>query len=470
MSDSLAWRSAVELAKLIRDRQISPVEVIEQSLSQIDRLNATIGAIVTRVDEAARREARQAEKAVVRGEPLGPLHGVPFTAKDLHLTAGVRTTFGSKLYEDFVPDWDQPIIASLKQAGAILIGKTNTSEFGLIPLAANALFGESHNPWNLERNTGGSSGGAAAAVCCGMGPIATGSDGGGSIRVPASFCGVFGIKPQMGRIPNVAFPRGWETLAHEGPLTRTVRDAALFLDVTSGIHPRDRRSLPVPEIRFLDACQGEVAGLKLAWCPRLGELPVEPEVMSVCKRAAERFEQLGCVVEEVQLELPDLTPAQQTIAICEAATAGEPRRVEWERVIYAPTRKMLPKSDHYTYKDLVKAHWARDEYWERISAVFERFDALLTPTAAITAPACGTLGPTEIEGRRTRALAWLAHCVPFNMTWQPAVSLPAGFSKAGLPVGLQIVGRPYDEATLFKLASSYEAAHPWAPLRPPIAS
>ena len=332
------------------------------------------------------KQARAAQAAVMRGDELPPLWGVPITVKDLHLTAGIRTTLGSKLFENFVPDWDQPIVERLKRAGAIILGKTNTSEFGLIPLAANALFGDSRNPWDVRRNTGGSSGGSAAAVACGMGPLATASDGGGSIRIPASFCGVFGLKPQMGRVPHVAYPRGWESLSHQGVLSRTVRDTALALDVLSGPHPQDRWSLPAAGRSFLAACTGECAGLRVGWSPRLGQLPVEPEVMTVCQRAAERFEQLGCQVTPLELDLPDLGPAQQTIVLCEAATGMQARRAEWEQTIFPPTRKMLPNADKLTYHDLIRAQWAREEYWERISPVFEQFDALLTPTAPITAP------------------------------------------------------------------------------------
>jgi len=468
MSESLCWLSAVEVAELIRTRQISPVELVEACLAQVDHYNDSVTAIITRCDQAARQQAAAAEKAVLEGAKLGPLHGVPFTAKDLHLTNGVRTTLGSRLYSDFVPDWDQPIVDRLKRAGAILLGKTNTSEFGLIPLAANSLFGESHNPWNLEKNTGGSSGGAAAAVACGMGPLATGSDGGGSIRVPASFCGVFGIKPQMGRIPNVAFPRGWESLAHQGPLTRSVRDAALFLDATAGLHPQDRRSLPNPTESFFSACEDDPQGLRLAWCPSLGQLPVDRQVHEVCQSAARRFESLGCQVEEVQLDLPDLTPAQQTIAICEAVTGMADRLSEWQEKIYPPTSRMIPKSERYRYQDLIQAQWSRDEYWETLGPLFATCDALLTPTVPIAATDIGTLGPQEIDGTPIRALAWLSHCVPFNMTWQPAATVPAGTSDEGLPIGLQIVARPYDERTLFRLAAAYETAFSGLFARPPL--
>ncbi len=461
--------SAVELAAAIRSRQVSPVEVVDAVLAQVERLNSRLTAIVTLTAEQTREQARAAEAAVMRGDALPPLHGVPLTIKDLHLTAGVRTTLGSRLFEDFVPDWDQPIVARLKQAGALPLGKTNTSEFGLIPLAMNAIFGDSHNPYNLDHNTGGSSGGAAAAVACGMGPLATAGDGGGSIRIPASFCGVFGLKPQMGRVPHLAFPRGWESLGHQGVLSRTVRDTALALDVLAGPHAQDRWSLPRPARTFLSACTGEARGLRIAWSPHLGNHPVEPDVLEVCAQAAARFEELGCRVTLVKLDLPDLCSAQQTIVLAEAAAAMRERRAEWEEKIFAPTRKMLPNSDRLSYDDVLQAHWAREKYYEQIGPLFEEYDALLTPTAPITATLNGTLGPREIAGQPIRALSWLGFCVPFNMTWQPAASMPVGFDNNKLPVGLQIVGRPHDEWTVLQLASAYEAAFPWAQNRPPIA-
>jgi len=468
MADELCWMTAEQLAAEIRTRAVSPVEVVEAMLARIEQLNPQLNAIVTLTADNARAQARAAEAAVVRCDDLPPLHGVPLTVKDLHLTAGVRTTLGSKLFEHFTPDWDQPIVERFKQAGAIILGKTNTSEFGLVPLACNSIFGDSHNPWRLDHNTGGSSGGAAAAVACGIGPLATASDGGGSIRVPASFCGVFGLKPQMGRVPHVAYPRGWESLSHQGVITRTVRDTALALDLLSGPHVKDRWSLPRPDRSFLSACTQDARGLRLAWSPRLGKLPVEPAVLARCQSAAEHFEQLGCHVTHVELDLPDLSPAQQAIVLCEAAAGMRSRRAEWEQVIYPATRKLLPNSDKLTYDDLLQAHWAREEYWEKIGPLFEEYDALLTPTVPITAPANGTLGPKVIDGQTVRALSWLGFCVPFNMTWQPAASLPVGFDDLGLPVGLQIVGRRHDEWTVLQLASAYEAAHPWADKHPTI--
>lgn len=464
----LCWASAVDLADMVRAGQVSAVEVLGAILAHVDRINPRLNAVVTRCDESAQRQAEEVDRAVARGESPGPLAGVPISVKDLHCLAGVRTTFGSKLFEHFVPSDDAILVRRLKAAGAVLYGKTNTAEFGILPLACNSIFGDTNNPWDLTRNSGGSSGGSAVAVVCGMGPLATASDGGGSIRIPASFVGAFGVKPHFGRVPHAAFPRGWENLSHQGPISRHVRDAARMLDVMAGPDDGDRWSLPATGESFESACGQPVTGLRLAWCATLGGQPVAPEVREVCQRAALRFEALGCRVDEIDIELEDLGKAQQVIVLCEAAAAYRDRRAEWEQVMFPATRKMLPNADALTFHDLMEAQWARERAWATLAPVFDRYAALLTPTAPITAPLNGTLGPKQIDGQAVRTLSWLGHCVPFNMTWQPAATIPAGFDGAGLPVGLQIVGRRFDESMLFRLASAYEAAHPWTNIRPPV--
>ncbi len=470
MSDEICWLSAIELASRIQAKEISPVESVEAALKQLDRLNQRLNAVVTRTDELARSQAKEAESAVLRGDALGPLHGVPLVVKDLHFTAGVRTTCGSELYADFVPEFDHPIVQRLREAGCILLGKTNTSEFGLIPLASSRLLGDACNPWSLQHNTGGSSGGSASAVVSGIAPLATASDGGGSIRVPASFCGAFGIKPQHGRVPHIHQPQGWESLAHQGPITRHVRDAARMLDVTSGPHSLDRWSLPKPQASFERACDQGVEGLRLAWSPGLGANPVEPDILEVCQASVDRYVELGCEVEQLDLDLPDMTSAQQTIVLCETLAAMGARLDEWKEVITPSMSRLPEKAAGFTISDLMEAHWARERYWEKISPVFEEFDALLTPVCGITAPENGILGPREIAGHKIRALGWLSFCVPFNMTWQPAASLPVGFDDTQMPVGLQVVGRRHDEATVFRLSAAYEDA--FGPLcqRPPVSS
>ena len=466
MPQGICWMSATEIADAVRRKRLSPVEVVDAVLAQVDHVNPELNAIITLTDELAREQARAAEQRVMRGEELGPLHGVPIAIKDLEETQGIRTTFGSKLYENHVPETDHIMVERLKRAGAIMLGKTNTPEFGLLPVTDNVLFGPTKNPWNLEHNTGGSSGGSAAVVASGMGPLASGSDGGGSIRIPSSFCGVFGIKPHLGRAAQLHFPAGWESLSCVGPIARSVRDAARMLDVISGPSSTDRWSLPSTGERFEEACTGDARGLRLAWSPDLGHVPVEPEVRQACAEAVRRIEKLGCSVSEVPLELEDLSWVLSVIVICETATSLEAQREEWEKVLFPPLHGFLVAEDQLTYKDLQRAHWRREQLMWELAPLFEEYDALLTPQMPVTAPKNGTLGPNEINGKPVGPLGWLGFTFPFNLTGQPAASVPIGFGDDNLPIGLQLVGRRFGEATLLRLASAYEAAYPWAERRP----
>src|SRR5438094_6295689 len=287
--DELVWRPAIELAALIRSKQISPVELTEAVLARIDALNPRLNAFCLVAHDLARRGAREAEIAVTKGEPLGALHGVPLSIKDVLLTRGLTTTGGSRLFEDFVPEEDALSVGRLKAAGAVLFGKTNTSEFGHKALTENPLFGVTRNPWDPTLTPGGSSGGAAAAVASGVGPLALGTDAGGSVRIPAAFCGVFGFKPSFGRVPDRAPFGGFERVGHVGPITRTVRDAAAMLDVVAGRDDRDPSSLPRESSSYLDACDAAVKGLHVAWAPDLGAAVVDPRVLAACENAAGVF-------------------------------------------------------------------------------------------------------------------------------------------------------------------------------------
>ncbi len=468
MSQEICWMSAIEIAEAVRTKSLSPVEVVDALLAQVERLNPELNAIITRSDELAREQARAAEQSVMRGEELGLLHGVPIPVKDLEETKGIRTTFGSKLYESYVPDHDHIMVERLKRAGAIVLGKTNTPEFGLLPLTDNTLFGPTKNPWNLEHNAGGSSGGSAAAVASGMAPLATGSDGGGSIRIPSACCGLFGIKPHMGRAPNLHFPPGWESLSCVGPIARSVRDAARMLDVISGPSAIDRWSLPSTGECFEKACTGDARGLRLAWSPDLGHVPVEPCVRQACEDGVRRIEKLGCSVTEVSLQLEDLSWVLQSIVICETVTSMEAQRAEWEKVLFPPLRGFLELEEKLTYKDLQRAHWRREQLVRELAPLFEQYDALLTPQMPVVAPRNGTMGPDEINGQPIGPLGWVGFSFPFNLTGQPAASVPVGFGRANLPVALQLVGRRFGEATILRLASAYEAAYPWSDRRPPV--
>lgn len=466
----LCFTPATELAGLIRRKEVSPVEVTEAVLARIDRLNPRLGAYCTVTAERALADARAAEDAVLRGEPLGALHGVPISIKDLTITKGVRTTRGSRLYADTVPDEDAPVVERVKAAGAIILGKTNTPEFGWKGDSDNQVFGPTYNPWDRSRTltAGGSSGGAGAAVAAGLGPLALGTDGAGSIRIPASFCGIVGLKQQLWRVPT--YPASSvETLAHTGPMTRTVRDAALLLNVIAGPDERDRLSLPAAGIDWLAECEGGVAGLRVAWSSDLGYAVTDPEVAGIAGRAARRFaDDLGCTLDEDHPGFADPRKAELILfyAGVAANTAGlSPER----RALLDPAlaQSLEEETAGLTALDYVQANTVRQAVWEATRRFFARYDLLLTPTMAVPPFRAGEEGPVEIGGKGVGRLGWTPFTYPFNLSGNPALTVPAGFTEAGLPVGLQIVGRRYDEATVLRAGAAFEAAQPWAQARPP---
>ena len=459
----ICWMSAVDLAKAIKRKKLSPVEVVEAILRRIEDINPKVNAYVTVTADSALAAAREAEKAVMKGEELGLLHGVPVSIKDLIFTKGVRTTFGSKLLENFVPKEDAVHVARLKKAGAIILGKTNTSEFGFKPLTDNMVFGITRNPWNLEKSSGGSSGGAAAAVACGLGPLAVGADSGGSIRIPSSCCGVFGIKPQFGRVPRYPNFPGGELVTHEGPITRTVRDSAIMLDVMSGHHWGDGYSIPAPGISFTKLLKSGVKGLKIAWSPDLGYATVDTEVKQICERAAKEFSAMGAEVEEAH---PGFENPEGHIGIFLGADALEAFSMIWpiEQVMnqVAPlTAAMLLVVGEMKAVDYSKALFAKHELSIKSGKFFQNYDLLLTPTVASPPPSVDFEDPIGF-------LKWIPFTPVFDFTGQPAASVPAGWTKDGLPVGLQIVGRFYDEATVFRAAAAFEEAQPWTHRKPPL--
>ena len=468
MSDDLCWLPATELARLIRLKQVSPVEVTEAVLLRIERLNPLLNAFCTPTHEVARRAAKEAEIAVMKGEPLGPLHAVPVSIKDLIFTRGVTTTGGSRIYADFIPEDDAVAGERLKAAGAVLLGKTNTPEFGHKAVTDNPLFGVTRNPWRLDRTPGGSSGGAGAAVAAGLGPLALGTDGGGSIRIPAAFSGIYGLKPSFGRVPqHPGFP-GWPTLTHTGPMTRTVRDAALMLDVIAGPDDRDRYSLPAEPGSYLAACEDPVKGLSVAWSPDLGYAAVEPEVARITEEAAAVFESLGCHVEVVNPGWEN--PEEIFGALIAAETfAGLAEKLDaWHDRMDPTLVRFLERGRTVTTVDYIQAGHRRTAYWQQVKAFLARFDLLLTPTLPVPPFAIGIVWPREIAGHRVSPLGWMAFTYPFNLTGQPAASVPAGFTGDGLPVGLQIIGRRFADKMVLAASAAFEAARPWASRRPPL--
>ena len=573
-NDALCYLPASDLAAKIRAKEISPVEAVDAVLAHIEALNPRLNAFCFVHADEARAQARAAEAAVLRGDDdLGPLHGVPVSVKDNVSIAGKPLTYGSRLLQDNVASETSPIGARIATAGAIIVGRTNTPEYAWRGSTDNRLFGETRNPWDLSRTAGGSSGGAGAAVAAGLTPLSLGTDGAGSIRIPASFCGIVGHKPSFGRVPFFPSPGANELAAHAGPMTRTVRDAALFLDVLAGPDERDRFSLPASGERYTAFVEGGVEGWRVAWSPDLGHIPVDPEVLQIAESAAQAFLELGARLDRPDLGLPDPEPLLGTLYpfVQAAAHAGPMTRtvrdaalfldvlagpderdrfslpasderyaasveggVEGWRIAWSPdlghipvdpevlqiaetaARAFLELGAHLDRPDLglpdpepllgtlypfvqAAAHAARPPeqhaemdpglvaiaqqgaqltavqvgqamtaraaYWDRMCRALEQFDVLLTPTISVPAFELGIVGPTEVNGRPVVHLAWtLAY--PFNLTGQPAITVPCGFTASGLPVGLQILGKRYADGPVLRAAAAFEAARPWAAHRP----
>jgi aspartyl-tRNA(Asn)/glutamyl-tRNA(Gln) amidotransferase subunit A len=471
MSDEIVWMSAAELLEAYKRKELSPVEALDAFISRIETVNPGLNAFVTLALEPAREGAKRAEQAYADGDAR-PLEGIPFGVKDNIFTSGIRTTYGSTLYQDFIPEEDAIVVERIKAAGALLLGKTNLPEFGMVGITENPLFGKTRNPWDPSRTPGGSSGGSAAAVASGMCPIALGNDGGGSIRIPASLCGIFGLKPHFGRVPWYPHLPGWDTIAHEGALTRTVRDTALFLDVAAGHCHRDRTSLPDYPGRFAADMEGGVKGMRVAYSPDLGYAPaVDPEVAGAVRAAAFSFKEMGCMVEEIDNVLTSPEADWVALVLSETMAAFEDRIEEWRPQAYPLYLPFLDLAGVFTNKDICRIQFNRYKLWEEVRGIFMQYDVLITPTTAVTAfgidePGPGPLGPTEIAGVEIGPTGWVPFTLPFNFTWQPAASVPCGFDAAGLPIGMQIAGNLLEEATVLRAASAYEAAHPWRGRRP----
>lgn len=466
VTDDLLWRSALDLASLIRTKQVSPVEVADLVLARIEAVNPKLNAFCCVAAEAARTAAREAEIAVMKGEPLGLLHGVPFSAKDVLDTRGIPTTHGSRLFADGIPDRDAVAVGRLRAGGAVILGKTATSEFGHKAVTESPLFGITRNPWNLDCTPGGSSGGAAAAVASGLGPIALGTDGGGSVRIPAAFCGVFGFKPSYGRVPVYPASPAWSHVSHVGPIARTVHDAAAMLDVMAGSDDRDRHSLPGTTGPYREACDDEVKGLHVAWSADLGYAAVAPEVRALCENAAAEFESLGCHVEVVSPGWESPEEWFGTLIAAQFYAAWSDRLPADESLMDRSLVKFIRKGGAVSTRDYLVASAAAEAYWEEVRGFLERFDLLLTPTVAVPPFAAGEPPPREIAGEAVSVLGWMPFTYPFNLTGQPAASVPVGLGEAGLPVGLQIVGRRHADRTVLAAARAFEAACPWVERRP----
>ena len=468
-TDDLCFRSATDLARRIRLKELSAREVLTAHLERIEGVNPSVNAIVTLVADRAMDAAREADDAAARGLPLGPLHGLPIAHKDLALTAGIRTTFGSPIYAGSVPDEDELFVERIHAAGAIVVGKTNTPEFGAGSQTFNPVFGPTRNPYALDRTAGGSSGGAAAALACGMVPIADGSDLGGSLRNPASFCNVVGFRPSPGRVPSWPSLDVGQDLSVDGPMARTVEDAALLLSVMAGPDPRIPISLPGAGSVFAPPLDTEVGTPLVAWAADLaGTMPVDRRVTAIVDASRSAFEDLGCRSEEA---FPDLAGAREIFFILRAhgfardlgALLDEHRDQMKATVIWN-----IEEGRKLTADDVAEAHRLRRTLIGRVDTFFERYKFLVMPVVQVVPFDVTVEYPTDVAGEAmTTYLDWMESCWCITVTGHPAISVPCGFTDEGLPVGVQIVGRRGDDLGVLRLAHAYERASGVGRRRPP---
>ena len=469
-SDSeIVFAPARDLVRWLTERRLGAEELMSRFLARIDEVNPAVNAIVTLAPEAALEDARAADAALARGEPPGPLHGLPIAVKDLTPTRGIRTTFGSPIYHDFVPEEDALYVERLKAAGAIVIGKTNTPEFGAGSQTFNRVFGATKNPYATGRTCGGSSGGAAVAVACGMLPLADGTDMGGSLRNPASWANVVGFRTSPGRVP--VWPRNmlYNPLGVAGPIARHVADAALLLSAMAGPDPRVPLSIEAPGARFREPLERDFASIRVAWSPTLGGYPVEPAVLEVCGGAAARFAELGCTVEEADPDLRDADEIFQTLRAFSFAMAHEEHlrlhRDKMKDTVIWNTEKGLALGA----MDVAHAEAKRAALLDRVVEFFGRFDYLVCPVTQVPPFPVEMDWVREINGVRLETyIDWMAACYAITVTGCPSISVPAGFTPDGLPVGIQIVAPPKCDFAALQLAHAYEGVTGFAARRPPL--
>jgi len=469
---------AVTLAKHIRTKKLSPVEVIDAVLARMEKLEPILHAFCTPTPELARKTAKKIEKDIMAGKPVGPLAGVPVGIKDLVCTKGIKTVSGSWAYADFVPDEDDVVVERLKEAGAVILGKTNVPEFGYSGVGHNPVFPTTRNPWNTDLTPGGSSAGSGAAVASGMGPFAIGSDGGGSVRIPSAHSGLYGMKASMGRVPlypgvkDERYPgvSSWESLEHIGPMARTVADAALMLSIIAGPDDRDRHTLPKEEgFDWMKSLKGDLKGLKVAYTLDWGGYaPVDKRVRKIVTDAVKVFERdLGCKVEEAN---PGWSNPYE-------AFWGMVARETDLRGMRAMEKKLGEKMTPHV-RDFLKTEWTAEQFTDamvqrkavnnKMWRFMRKYDLLLTPTLAVPPFEVGIQGPTVIDGKEVEPFEWLHFTYPLNLTGQPAATAPAGWTDDGLPVGLQIIGRHLGDAMVLRASACFEAARPWKNRWPPL--
>jgi len=462
MESDICAFSAVEMARLLRAKQLSAREALAEHLDRIDRVNPAVNAIVTLVPEQAVAAATRADEALARGADVGPLHGLPIAHKDLQPTRGIRTTFGSPIFKDFVPTEDSLLVDRLARAGAIVVGKTNTPEFGAGSQTFNPVFGATRNPYDLSKTCGGSTGGGAVALACGMLPIADGSDMGGSLRNPASFCNVVGFRPSPGRVPIWPSTMGWSALSVEGPMARSVEDAALLLSALAGPDSRSPIALPEPGRRFAARLDRDFTGVRVAWWRDLGGLPMDRRVSTQVNAQRHLFESLGCIVEEAEPDFSDSDEIFKTLRATAflagfASLAGSV--AGYREMVKDTIRWELHRGAQLTASDVARAETKRTMLYHQMRQFMERYEFFVLPVSQV--PPFDVTQPfvTEIEGVAMETyIDWMKSCYYISATGHPAISVPAGFTDDHLPIGLQIVGRHQDDWGVLQIAHAYEQA------------
>ena len=468
-SIELCYMSAGQLSRLYQAREVSPVEVVDAQLARINATEPALNSFITLLPEAAQAAARRAESEIQAGKHRGPLHGIPVGLKDLYNTAGVRTTSGSRIFDNFIPQEDCTVAARLLRAGAILLGKLNMHPLAYGPTGENSDYGHMHNPWDPEVVAGGSSGGSGSAVAAGQCTIATGSDTGGSVRIPAALCGIVGFKPTYGLVSKHGLtPLSW-SLDHPGPMTRTVEDAALAMDAIAGHDPRDPASAHAEIPDYARGLTGEIRGLRVGVPKEFFEAPLDPQVEQAVRTAIDVLADQGAVVTEVSLPMfAQSDPISTAIIMAEASAYYRDLLSTDADRIYPPVRLRLEAGLFISAADYLRAQQARAMFNDQTRRLLEQVDLLAGPTEPVTAPKLleERVQAGEREIGTTAALTQYTR--PYNLTGFPAISVPCGFSGAGLPMALQLAGRPFDELTVLRAAHAYEQTTEWSGRRPPI--
>jgi aspartyl-tRNA(Asn)/glutamyl-tRNA(Gln) amidotransferase subunit A len=465
----ICYMSAGDLSKLVQSKEISPVEIIEAHLTRIDATEPVLNSFITLLADQARKAARQAEKDIQAGRYKGPLHGIPVALKDLYNTGGVRTTSGSRIFDTFIPMEDCTVAAKFHQAGAILLGKLNMHQFAYGPTGENPDYGHMHNPWNPDMVTGGSSGGSGSAAAAGQCTITTGSDTGGSIRIPAALCGIVGLKPTYGLVSRYGLSSLSWSLDHPGPMTRTVEDTAITMNVIAGHDPKDVASAKVDIPDYTSALTGDVKGLRIGIVKEYFEAPLDPQVRKAVMDAISLLESMGAEIKEVSYPMFNQSQAISSTVLMAEATAYHRDLLEKDgHQLYEPVRQRLEAGLFISAAEYLRAQQARSIFDQQGRRLLDEVDLLAGPTEPVTAPEI--LASKVMAGEQEVGVvgALTQYTRPYNINGFPAISVPCGFSDDGMPIGLQLAGRPFDELTVLRAAHAYEQANDWHTRRPPI--